>query len=407
MKNACRLVCLMAAATLLASCAAPGGGATLTPISTPTTIPLAFSGQPTAPFPPNADNFLINGGGSTEQAWDTLTALAPNDVAAQRAYFNAEFARMGIPASRFELVPMYYFSHDVNAWVIAALDNDTGRYYIPAERHVDPATGNVTHIIISSLSLFPYEDHMPWDDFFDLIELKNPPQYPAGKQQLVADESGWFVIGLFDGKGKLAGYYDAALDAWKDPEGAFLANMVIATPTPDIPRPAISSNLSPQNNASIVLENGAWVTKNAAGKVTATWDSANSEWAYNYENIQMRIGIAEPTYNVWLPTSLSEETNITIPDEMLRPLDASQIDPNPFVPAGFYGTREQTTQKGIATYAKIGVDYRGIFFAENSDWKVIKGDLYVLVFTIQSQNTPDLINVMLVPIINTDLSIGL
>ena len=214
-----------------------------------------------APYPANADNLLL-GGGSTEQAWDTLIAFAPNDVAAQRAYFSAEFARMGIPASAFELVPMYNFSPDVNAWVIAAFNKSTGRYYVPAERHVNPNTGQVTHFIISSLSLFAYENHMPSDDFFNLIELKNPKQYPDARQQLVPDRSGWFVIGLFDANGNLVGYYDAGVDAWKDKHGTLLASTVIATVTPDktatpIPTPTETSVPTPDKSRYILSASNA------------------------------------------------------------------------------------------------------------------------------------------------------
>jgi hypothetical protein len=79
------------------------------------------------------------------------------------------------------------------------------------------------------------------------------------------------------------------------------------SPTPDIPRPTISSNLSPQNNAAMVLENGAWVDKNAAGQLTATWDSAKSEWTYTMENITTAYGIAG--WPEKLPIELTRENH--------------------------------------------------------------------------------------------------
>jgi len=77
------------------------------------------------------------------------------------------------------------------------------------------------------------------------------------------------------------------------------------TPTPETPRPAMSPELAPINNASMAYENGTWVTKNAAGKTSSTWDSAKNEWTYNYENITTQYAIAG-----WYE-GLTERTGLT------------------------------------------------------------------------------------------------
>jgi len=58
-------------------------------------------------------------------------------------------------------------------------------------------------------------------------------------------------------------------------------------PTPEVPRPAISPNLAPINNALMAFENGTWVTKNTAGKITATYTETG--WKYNNDNIAVEI----------------------------------------------------------------------------------------------------------------------
>lgn len=171
-----------------------------------------------------------------------------------------------------------------------------------------------------------------------------------------------------------------------------------STLTPEIVKPAIDAGLSAQNNASMVLENGTWVTKNPDGLVTATWDAVKGEWTYNMENIKMQIGIAEANHIKGMLTSLREGIIVNVPNEMLQSLDPSQQDPNPLVPAGYYGDFEQTTQKGVATKAEIGVDYRGIILVDEHSYQGT--DEYVIVFTIQYNDHPDVMNVLLVPINN-------
>jgi len=131
----------------------------------------------------------------------------------------------------------------------------------------------------------------------------------------------------------------------------------------------------------MVVEGGTWVTKNADGKTTATWDSANSEWVYTMENITMQIGMTEPGYVEGWPATIREGITVTVPNEMLRPLNPTQRDPNPLVPAGYYGTYEQPTTKGVSSMAQIGVDYRGIVLID--EHSSIGTEQYAIVFTIQ------------------------
>ncbi len=174
------------------------------------------------------------------------------------------------------------------------------------------------------------------------------------------------------------------------------------TPTPEPARPTADPNLSPENNAAMVLENSVWVVKNADGKVTASWDSAAGKWTYDYENIQMQVGMVLPKFVMGLPDGISETGTVTVPPDMLKPLPPSQQDPNPLVPSGHYGDYIQTTQKGDVTEAELGVDYRGIIFIDhNGSDNFTPVDEYALVFTVQNNNHPDVLNVLVVPINNS------
>jgi hypothetical protein len=172
------------------------------------------------------------------------------------------------------------------------------------------------------------------------------------------------------------------------------------TPTPEIPRPTIDSNLSSQNNASMTVENGTWVVKNAEGNVTATWDGTTNKWTYNYDNIKMQVGIAETKYDVNLTDSISETGVVNIPQDMLKPLSASEQDPNPVVPSGHYEDFIATTTLGHINEAYIGVDYRGIVYIDNQGFyiqggvKAVRVDEYAIIFTVQNANHPDVINVL-------------
>jgi hypothetical protein len=175
---------------------------------------------------------------------------------------------------------------------------------------------------------------------------------------------------------------------------------VTPTPTPVIPRPTVDSNLSSQNNASMVVENGTWVVKNAEGNVTATWDGTTNKWTYNYDNIKMQVGIAETKYDANLLDGISETGVVNIPQDMLKPLSASQQDPNPVVPSGHYEDFIATTTLGSINEAYIGVDYRGIVYIDNQGFyiqggvKAVRVDEYAIIFTVQNANHPDVINVL-------------
>jgi len=116
-----------------------------------------------------------------------------------------------------------------------------------------------------------------------------------------------------------------------------------ATITPELAQPAVFHNLSPQNAVSETYENGTWVTKNADGLVTATWDSANSEWVLNWENITVQIGaVAMPTTVAGLEGMLPEDVYFSVPSEWKSPLPEVNKDVAPYVDMGFLGTHERT-----------------------------------------------------------------
>jgi hypothetical protein len=169
------------------------------------------------------------------------------------------------------------------------------------------------------------------------------------------------------------------------------------TSTPEPARPTADPNLSPQNNAAMVLENSVWVVKNADGKVTASWDSAAGKWTYDYDNITMQVGMVLPKFVLGMWDSISKTGTVNIPPDMLKPLTPDKLDPNPLVPSGHYGDYTMTSTGGPVTFAEIGVDYRGIVFIDNNAFDDSRGnriDEYAVIFTVQDPNHPDVINVI-------------
>ena len=62
------------------------------------------------------------------------------------------------------------------------------------------------------------------------------------------------------------------------------------TATP-IPTPPVEVGLSKVNASEMVIEDGVWVTKNAQGKITATWNAETNTWVYSPENIKIKFDI--------------------------------------------------------------------------------------------------------------------
>jgi hypothetical protein len=59
------------------------------------------------------------------------------------------------------------------------------------------------------------------------------------------------------------------------------------SPTPDIAQPSVPNGLRPENASTQVVENGTWVTKNADGKITATWNEQTEKWDYKPATIKV------------------------------------------------------------------------------------------------------------------------
>jgi hypothetical protein len=84
----------------------------------------------------------------------------------------------------------------------------------------------------------------------------------------------------------------------------------------------------------------------------------------------------------------------TVPDAWETALPKDQIDPNPIVPLGFISQDGDTID--------IGVDFRGIVFAEKAGTPVSGGtmpeDEYVAGFTVSDPSHPDMLYTRTVPI---------
>jgi hypothetical protein len=141
------------------------------------------------------------------------------------------------------------------------------------------------------------------------------------------------------------------------------------------------------------LENGTWVTKNAEGKVTATWNTTENAWDYNAENLQMVFaGATEPNTKRGLDAGLSEKVTFIVPYDWEVKLPEDQKDPNPLVALGVINTR--------ANMVEIGVDFRGIKLAEPAGDKYTYVDRYVAGFSVSDPKHPDLLYTFTMPIID-------
>jgi hypothetical protein len=92
-----------------------------------------------------------------------------------------------------------------------------------------------------------------------------------------------------------------------------LGGSIEATPTAEVFQ-GPDSGLSTQNAASLVMENGTWVTKNAEGKITASFNSSTQEWTYNDENIKQ----TQITLNL-VPERTNFNISRDIPEEFKNP----------------------------------------------------------------------------------------
>jgi hypothetical protein len=156
------------------------------------------------------------------------------------------------------------------------------------------------------------------------------------------------------------------------------------------------------------LENGTWVTKNADGKVTATWNTTENAWDYNAENLQMVYGGAtKPNSELGRDSRIPSEIIFNVPDIWKTPLSEVQKDPHPLVSLGVINQLNSTETDEFNetihyTIVEIGVDYRGIALAEPAgDGKSIL-NRYVAGFTVSDPNHPDMMYTISVPITEDD-----
>lgn len=186
---------------------------------------------------------------------------------------------------------------------------------------------------------------------------------------------------------------------------------MLASTTPEAARPSVSHGLQPVNAASETFENGAWVVKNAAGEVTATWDADANAWAYDMEHIQVVFGGAtKPFTDPGNEGMIDKDVTYSVPEEWTLPLPDSQKDPHPFVGLGIINQFDTTHSSSDSEYVmrrvEVGVDFRGITLAE----PVRPGrtfDRYVAVFSFTDPSHPDMLYTVTAPILNSpDTSSG-
>lgn len=169
------------------------------------------------PYPENADHFILNASNPGSQPEKTIQEIAKIKVEKEQTLINKEMVRNKVNTKN---VTFEFFQNEGKSWLMIVRDDETGQFLIP----VIIKNGNPA--IQATLDLTNYLDKGQNDDFFDLISLKNPDHFPAAKQQLIADESGWNVVGGFV-DGKLAYYYDALTNEIKLPDGKVVTEMAV------------------------------------------------------------------------------------------------------------------------------------------------------------------------------------
>lgn len=176
------------------------------------------------------------------------------------------------------------------------------------------------------------------------------------------------------------------------------------TVSPDVAKPSVSPNLLPVNAASETWENGAWVVKNADGKITATWDATEAKWVYKTENLQIVLsGETIPNALAGIGSYITKE-NISIPQDWELALPENEQDPNPIVPLGYIGNVEGA--EGVDSggnkwhLEEFGFDYRGIILAQSAtDPANLTGhDIYVAGFTTSNPLYPDRSYLITIPL---------
>jgi hypothetical protein len=176
-----------------------------------------------APYPTNADHFVIDSGKTMQETERAIRAFANDEVIKEQELItNALIRDRKYPKD----VTFDFLLSEGTNWAMVARDNTTEQFLLST--YVNAKDNTRT----PASDLHPnFEKRLIRLERFTLTPLENPPQFPYAKQQLVSDiGSGWNLIGLIDVKSeKIIGYFDMTTSQWKVPDGRLMDETIQAS----------------------------------------------------------------------------------------------------------------------------------------------------------------------------------
>lgn len=135
-----------------------------------------------------------------------------------KSLISAEVQRTGRTPADITWEYAIHEEADIPVWIVMVRDTDSGRLFWPVDAEGDG--GGLLGVSGGFSGSLDNEGNFP-----DLEPLENPP-LAGTRQEIISDESGWFVVGLrSDATGEVYAWYNAMEKSWEGtrafaPEGA-------------------------------------------------------------------------------------------------------------------------------------------------------------------------------------------
>jgi hypothetical protein len=299
----------------------PTPTATREPLPTPTPeIPPLIAHAPDALYPYSDADFVLHTGGEKDTKEKLLTLSGETD-SPTRVQLEADLAwieqtntdqlvAQGLDPADFGLD--YKINQtDAGFFWTAMLHKKGGSYYLPKITSGTDAgqlirKGDLTLLIGSDIS-------------FELIPIVEAGE--GTEQRIIADESGWFVVGAFDSKGSPMGWFNVEKDSWQ---------------------PLSSFKAQGAQETVFNSDNGVWEGKDTEGKTIAVYDIVKGEWTTGKDQL----------------TQILEGQLFYDPEQLAGISDiqtSESIDINGVMYSGIVGTRDgQEVILGIGVKTEYG-----------------------------------------------------
>jgi hypothetical protein len=214
MKNSrlCLLFSILLITSMTIGCTQKNNALNISASATETTAPVQISPTPTAwwvdeniPYPTSAEGFILNAGGSDELARQRIIDLgAGEDLKDLESMYTQELQRTGKSPANYKFETMVWENKGKVYW--DSVVKDSSGHYLGMKLTKGPEAGQVVRAFGLTRYIMEYPQG---EDFFDFFTLQNPPEFPDAVQQMVWDDSGWHVVGLFTQGGTNVGWFNA------------------------------------------------------------------------------------------------------------------------------------------------------------------------------------------------------